>query len=277
MTAVEITGPGVYALTDEEYFGAALATTTLSSTGAKELLKPGGPARYRHQRDNGTTVIKREFDLGHAVHTLVLGSGPEPVRVSAEKWLSNAVKEQVTILRAEGKVPLRPSDFEAAVAMAVEVRKHPIAAKLFTRGLPEQAIIWRDDATGVMCRLKADWLRPDGIVDLKTAESASADALSKAVHNYGYFIQDAFYRRGFRAQHPGVEPFFAFVVVEKTAPYLVHVVQLMEHATAYGDRRVSEALEIYRDCTTSGEWHGYPTDKITDIDLPAWVHTEEWR
>jgi hypothetical protein len=280
VTAVDLE-PGVYSLTDEEYFAPALANATLSSSGAKLLLAPGGPARFRHQLDTGAVEIKREFDIGHAVHTLVLGSGPEPVPyvgtgADPEAWRSNADKAAVAEIRAAGKVPLKLSDFEAATAMAVAVRKHPIAGKLFTRGEPEQAIIWRDPTTGVTCRLKADWLRADGIVDLKTAESASEDALSRAVNNYGYFIQDAFYRRGFRAAHPGVEPFFVFVAVEKSPPHLVHVVQLGERDVAYGDRKASEALEIYRDCTASGVWPGYPTDEITEIHLPAYVRTEEW-
>jgi hypothetical protein len=273
--------PGIYPLTDEQYFAAELAAATLSSSGAKELLKPGGPARFRHQLDTGTSTVKREYDVGHGVHTLVLGAGPEPVEFAGtganpEAWQKNDDKAAIAKLRAEGKVPLRPSDFAAAHAMAAAVKAHPLAAKLFSRGEPERTIIWRDPATGVLCRLKADWLRPDGIVDLKTAESAAEDALSKAVHNNGYYLQDAFYRRGFRAAHPGVEPFFAFVAVEKTPPYLVHVVQLLERATNHGDRKVGEALEIYRDCTASGIWPGYPTDEITDIDLPGWVRTEEW-
>jgi hypothetical protein len=72
------------------------------------------------------------------------------------------------------------------------------------------------------------------------------------------------------------EPFFVHIAVEKTAPYLVHVNQLTDRAMAWGDRKVSEALEIFRDCTASGIWPGYPTDEITDIDLPAWVRTEEY-
>jgi hypothetical protein len=280
MTTVDTYGPGIHELTDEEYFGPALSSTTLSSTGARLLLAPGGPARFRHQADAGTVETRREFDLGHAVHTLVLGAGPEPVRVSAEKWLSNAVKEQVAILRAEGKVPLRPSDYDAAAAMAAAVRKHPIAAKLLTAGEPEKTLIWRDPATGVLCRSKVDWLRPDGIVDLKTTESAAPDALSKAALNYGYAIQAPFYLRGFRLleldRTVQREPFFVHIAVEKTAPYLVHVNQLTERAMAWGDRQVSQALEIYRDCTAAGEWPGYPTDEITDIDLPGWVRTEEY-
>lgn len=280
MTAVELE-QGIFELTDEEYFGPQLAATTLSSTGARELLKPGGPARFRHKADAGTVETKRAYDLGHGFHTLTLGAGPQPVEVPGsgkdpEAWRTDADKAKVAALRAEGKVPLRPKDYATAVAMRDAVWQHPVASKLLSEGLPEQTLIWRDQATGVLCRAKADSLRPDGIVDLKSAESAAAEALSKAAHSHGYAIQAPFYLRGFRALRPAVVPFFAFITVEKEPPHLVHVNQLGERALAYGDRKVSEALEIYRDCTASGVWPGYPEDEITEIDLPAYVRTEEW-
>lgn len=278
MSSVE---PGVHQLTDEEYFGPALASTTLSSTGARELLKPGGPARYRHKADTGTVETKREYDLGHGFHTLTLGSGPQPILFpgtgkNPEAWQKEDDKAAVLKLRAEGKVPLRPKDWATAHAMRDAVRQHPIALVLLLAGRPERTLIWHDQATGVLCRAKADWLRGDGIVDLKSAEAADTEALSKASYNHGYAIQAPFYLRGFRDCFPGVTPFFTFITVEKTPPYLVHVNQLSERAMAWGDRRSAEALEIYRDCTAAGVWPGYPTDEITDIDLPAWVRTEEW-
>jgi hypothetical protein len=276
--------PGVYELTDEEYFGPALASTTLSSTGARELLKPGGPARFRHRADTNTVDTKRQFDLGHAVHTWTLGNGPDVVLfpgtgANPEAWQKNDDKAEVASLRAAGKVPLRPSDYAAAEAMVTAVHDHPIAGKLLAVGLPERTLIWRDPATGVPCRAKADWLRPDGIVDLKTCESAAPDALSKSAHNYGYAIQAPFYLRGFRLladRTVMANPYFVHIAVEKAPPYLVHVNQLTERAMAWGDRQVSQALEIFRDCQASGHWPGYPLDEITDIDLPAWVRTEEW-
>lgn len=275
MTAPTIE-PGVHQLTDAEYFGPALAATTLSSTGARELLKPGGPARFRHKADAGAVEVKRHFDVGHAAHSLILGSGPSLVRIDADEWRSKAVKAEVEKVRAAGGVPMRPADFKAAWAMSGAVHQHPTAAKLLRSGEPERTLIWRDEATGVLCRAKADWLRPDGIVDVKTCESATEEALSKALLNYGYAIQAAFYLRGFRALHPGVTPFFTFIAVEKDPPHLVHVTQVGERSLAWGDRKVSEALEIYQACTEFGRWPGYPDDDITEIDLPAWVRTEEW-
>lgn len=282
---IELLPPGVHQLTDEEYFAPELARVTLSSTGARTLLKPGGPARYKHQLDAGTVEVKREYDLGHAVHTLVLGSGPEPVAVvgtgkDPESWRTDADKAKVAKLRAEGKVPLRPADMVIAHAMAAAVKDHPIAAKLLRWGEPERTLIWQCPITKVQCRAKADWLRRDGITDLKTCESADADAQSKAAVNYGYAIQAAFYLRGFRLLGLDAfrqrEPFFAHVAVEKEPPYLVHVTQLDAAAVAWGDRQVGKALEIYRDCIESGAWPGYPTDEITEISLPAWVRTEEY-
>jgi hypothetical protein len=277
----EIPGPGVHNLPDEQYFGPVLAAATLSSTGARELLKPGGPARFRYQADTGTVETKRQFDLGHAVHTWTLGNGPDVVLfpgtgANPEAWQKNDDKAAVAKLRAAGKVPLRPSDYVAAEAMVAAVKAHPIARLLLLAGEPEKTIIWHDPATGVLCRAKADWLRPDGIVDLKTAEAADGEALSKASYNHGYAIQAPFYLRGFRAVRPGITPYFTHIAVEKVPPYLVHVTQLTERAIAWGDRQVSQALEIYRDCTASGVWPGYPTDEITDIDLPGWVRTEEY-
>jgi hypothetical protein len=132
-------------------------------------------------------------------------------------------------------------------------------------------------ATGVLCRAKADWLRPDGIVDYKTCDLAELEALRKGVYNFGYYIQAAFYLRGFRARSAaGVEPFFGFIAQEKEAPYLVQTFQLSERALAYGDRKCAEALETYARCVEADEWPGYPTDDIPEIDLPAWVRTEEF-
>jgi hypothetical protein len=170
VTAVQLE-PGVYELTDEEYFSSHLASTTLSSTGARRLLDC--PAKFRHDQLHGRKG-KREFDVGHAAHQLVLGAGPALVYVDAEEWRTKAVKEQVAAIREAGAVPLRPSDWDAVHDMASALLTHPLAPKLFTRGDPERTLIWRDAATGVPCRAKADWLRPDGIVDYKTARTVGS-------------------------------------------------------------------------------------------------------
>jgi hypothetical protein len=265
--------PGVYELSDKEYFGRALASTTLSSTGVREILVC--PAKFRHNQQNPRPP-KRTFDVGHAAHQLVLGAGPPLVRIDADEWRSKAVKEEVAEVRAAGGVPLKPADFEAVHMMADRIREDRQAMWLLRLGAPERTLIWVDDETGVTCRAKADWLRHDGIVDYKTTDNADPAGLPRTIHNYGYAIQAAFYLRGFRARQPGVEPFFAFITQEKDPPYLTLPFQLSDRALAYGDSKCAEALRRYRDCTEADIWPGYEHAIEDPIDLPAWVQTEEW-
>lgn len=265
--------PGVYELTDEEYFAGPLARTSLSSTGVRRLLEC--PARFRHNQLNPSPP-KRTFDLGHAAHQLVLGAGPELVRIDADEWRTKAVKEEVAAVRERFAVPLRPADWDAVHGMAEALQAHPLAPKLFVRGVPERSLVWRDGATGVLCRAKADWLRTDGIVDYKSCDRADAASLRKSIWNYGYYIQAAFYLRGLRANQHMPQPFFAFVAQEKEPPYLVQVVQLTADYLALGDRRCAEALELYARCAEADDWPGYPADDIPEIEPPAWARTEEY-
>lgn len=277
MTAVElapdVAEPGIYELTDDEYFGGPLARASLSSTGVRELLNC--PAKFRYNQQHPRPP-KRAFDIGHAAHQLVLGAGPELVLIPADEWRTNAIKAEVAEARDEGKVPLKPADWIAVHGMAEALQKHPHAPKLLSRGAPERALVWRDPATEVLCRAKVDWLRPDGVVDYKSCDLAELEALRKSVYSWGYYVQAPFYLRGFRALHPGVEPFFAFIAQEKEPPYLVQTFQLTERALAYGDRKCAEALETYAACVEADDWPGYPTDDIPEIDLPGWVRTEEF-
>jgi hypothetical protein len=268
----EIPGPGVWELTDPEYFDLG---GHLSSTGVRELL--ACPAKFRWNQLNARPP-KRAFDVGHAAHQLVLGAGPGLVYIDADEWRSKAVKDEVAAVREAGGVPLRPADWHAVHDMAAAIQKHPVAPKLLTHGVPERALLWTDPATGVPCRAKPDWMRPDGLVDLKTTDRADPEHLRKAVWNFGYYLQAAWYLRGFRLLNPDAEvqrePFFVFVAVEKDPPYLITVFQLSEAALAYGDRRCAEALQTYARCADADDWPGYSTD-IEDIDLPAWIRTED--
>lgn len=274
-----IPGPGVHTLTDEEYFSGPLAQASLSSTGVRELLV--APAKFRWNQQNPQPP-KRTFDVGHAAHQLVLGAGPKLIRITGtgasgpNAWQNNYDKAKVARARKVGAVPLKPADWHAVHAMAEALLRHPHAPKLLSRGEPEKTLVWVDEATGVLCRAKADWLRPDGIVDYKSAADATLASLRKAVWNLGYFVQAAFYLRGFRARFPGVEPFFAWVGQEKDPPYLAQTFQLPEHYLAIGDRRCTQALEIYRDCAEADIWPGYPADDIHEIEPPAWVRDEEY-
>ena len=277
-----ITEPGIHQMTNEAYHSHRSA---LSSSGARMLLPPSCPALFRHAQDTPKEP-KKTFELGTAAHKLVLGEGPDLVRVDAEKWMTAAVKAEVAAIRDEGGIPLKPADYQQVHDMADALRRHPIAAALFdpARGKPEQSLFWRDRPTGVMRRARFDWL-PDArsgrliIPDYKTCRSAEPAALDRAVQEFGYHQQDDWYRAGAKALGLADDSAaFVFVCQEKTAPYVVTVVEMDAEARRIGAARNRRALQVFAECTESGVWPGY-SDDIAYLSLPTWAairDTEEY-
>lgn len=253
---------------------------SLSVSGAKKLLPPSCPARFKWERDNGQPH-KAAFDFGRAAHTLVLGAGQQIVRIDAEDWRSKAAREQRDAVYAEGLTPLLANEYLQACAMADAIAAHPIASALLNpdRGKPEQSAYWLDPAHDVLRRCRFDWLPDtDGgrlvIPDYKTARSAEPWMFARAAASYGYHMQAAWYSDTAQALGLAEDVTFVFIAQEKTAPYLVTVVELDVLSVEAGRRRNDEALRIYRECTDTGVWPGY-ADDIEVITLPAWAFDED--
>lgn len=275
-----IAGPGVYDLPAEAYHADPVPGGSLSSTGTRKLLPPSCPALFRHWLDEGQAP-KRDFDLGHAAHREVLGTGSGVVLVDRPRWDTNEVKAEIAGIRAAGLVPVKRAEWEQIQAMAKAIREHPHAGPLFTpgRGTAEQTLIWNDRDSGVTCRAMLDWLilavgRRTLIVDYKTCVSAAPADLPRVIDRYGYHVQAGHYLDGVQAL--GLAPdgaAFVFVFQEKTAPYLVTVVQLPALDITIGEHRCAQGRRIYRECMETGRWPGY-SDDIEIVSLPAWVERE---
>lgn len=264
--------PGVYDIPADEYHADPVEGGSLSSSGARLLLPPSCPALFKHRRESPQPP-KREYDFGHAAHKLVLGEGADIVIVRADNWRTNAAKEQRDTAYAAGKVPLLEDEYEKAVEMAAAVRTHSIANALLQRGKAEQTLVWQDPS-GVWRRALVDWLpthsgRPI-LVDYKTTQSADLNSIRKSVANFGYHQQAPWYLDGFTALGLGEKPAFVFIFQEKTAPYLVTVVQLDDVALQVGRALNQQAIEIYRDCTEADLWPTYTQD-IELVSLPRWA------
>jgi hypothetical protein len=282
--ALEIEPPKVVdGLPADEYHA---DRTSISSSGLRALLPPGCPAQFKYDRDN-PAAPKKEFDLGHAAHKLVLGEGEEIVVTEHDDWRTKAAREERNDIRAAGAVPLLFHEGEQVTAMADAIRRHPIAGPLFAgQGLAERSIYWTHPDTGVRLRVRPDWLmvRPDVtlIVDLKTAADASPDGFSKSIESYSYHQQGALYIDGVHAAGLAPEDArFLFVAQSKKPPYLVTVGELKDQDQEIGRARNERALRIYRECIDTDLWPDWtgPVTEIPQIGLPSWAvirQTEEY-
>ncbi|MFE1170414.1 PD-(D/E)XK nuclease-like domain-containing protein [Nocardiopsis sp. NPDC058789] len=293
MTAIDerthksVTGAGIYAdMPEAVYHADPVPGGSLSSSGARKLLAPSCPALFRHEQLYGQPH-KAVFDFGRAAHEEVLGVGGGIEVVEYADWKKKDAQNARAAAYAAGKTPLLPKEYEVVKTMAEELKRHPIAGALFQPGTgrPEQSLFWKDPATGVICRARFDWLPTQVkgkrlvIGDYKTCRSAAPADIAKAVHEHGYHQQDDFYRRGARELGIGdKDTSFVFIFQQKTAPYLVTVVELDHEARRIGKERNDHALKVYARCRETGVWPGF-SDDITMLSLPVWAerqHDEEF-
>lgn len=275
-----ITEPGIYdGIPEDVYHGDPVPAGSLSSSGARKLLTTC-PAIFDYERRNGAAP-RRVFDFGHAAHELVLGVGAGIAVIDAGDYRTNAAKEARDTARAAGKTPLLAAEYATVEAMAAALRSHPLASALLRRGrgLPEQSMFWQDEQTGVWRRARADWLpaaRVSGrtiVTDYKTAATADPREFGRAAASHGYHQQAAWYSDGLMALRGDPAVAFVFIVQEKTAPYVVTVVELDADAIATGRALNRKAIDLYARCESTGRWPGY-TDDVALISLPRWYDAQ---
>lgn len=292
MTAVEaepvtvVTEPGIYDDMDEAtYHGDPVPGGSLSVSGAKKLLDPSCPAIFDHER-RYPKAPTRALNLGTAAHTRVLGTG-RPLTVvqgapkgkpqgDAKDYGNAAAKEHRDAILADDGTPVLRSELEQVDAMAAALRAHPLAVSLLDpeHGLAERSLFAVDPWQQVWKRGRVDWLatppgqRP-GVVDYKTTVSAHPAAIQKTVERYRYHQQDAWYRDLVGDVGLAEGAGFVFIFQEKTAPYVVTVVELDDTAVREGRRLNARALQVYADCTRTGVWPGY-TSGVATVSLPPW-------
>ncbi|PZE33985.1 recE [Curtobacterium sp. MCSS17_006] len=259
----------------------------LSSTQARKLLD--SPARYKWDRDH-PQAPKKEFDLGTAVHSKVLGTGAPTVAIPDDLLASNgaastkAAKEWIEEQRAAGNTPVKSDVHQTVHDMSEAVLAHPTARLLFEQpGNSEASVFATDPETGVELRARFDFLplldsRNPIAVDLKTTgKSASPEGFAKTVANFGYETQEGHYDDTLYLATEAQLP-FVFVVAETTAPYLVGVHQLDVVWREMGHAKARRARELYAQCAAADTWPGYP-EAVGLISPPQWAiyqHEEQY-
>lgn len=260
-------------LSDDQYHA---ARDSLSFSGAKLLLPPSCPAKFRERMDNPPKP-KPEYTFGHAAHRLILGKGAEIIEVDAPDWRSKAARE-IRDQACNGIAPMLTHELEKARAMVAAVRAHPTAGPLFDHGGDAEPSLYADDPeTGIRLRGRTDWITTlDGqllIVDFKTSDTADPLQFARKGAGYLYHGQHAWYTDLVKAVGLSDSPRFVDVVVEKTAPYVVTVVEFDAESVIEGRRLNRMAIDIYARCIETNEWPDYGPGVHT-ISVPIWALEE---
>lgn len=272
-------GAGLYAdIPESDYHADVVPERSLSVSGAKLLLAPSVPAKYKYARDHGRLPTKAQ-KLGTLAHAMTLGQPTGHYEVlDFAAWNAAGCKKAKEEAIEAGKEPVLRKEWDEARAISDAVLAHPVAGGLLAGADTEVSMFWRDAEFGIWLRGRMDAVQHEafgfpGVVDLKTSKDASPDGFAKSVHEWGYFRQDPWYREGLAAALgcKWDEVSFTFIVVESDPPHLVATYHVSDGGpgrdglptpddVSLGREHNKIAREIYAACDQAGTWPGYDED-----------------
>ncbi len=167
------------------------------------------------------------------------------------------------LLASQGKISCTDDQLQTVKNIRDSVHRHPAAKQLLAKGEPELTSFYTDKETGLLCKARADWYRPDlgWIVDLKSTRSAHPEEFRHSAAKYRYHVQAAHYLPAFDADQ------FLFIALEKEEPYAVAVYNA-ECALPAGRAQRYLDLLAYKTCLDQNYFPGYGED-IQDLILPT--------
>ncbi|MBY3055024.1 hypothetical protein HF263_02885 [Rhizobium leguminosarum] len=268
--------PGIYydISNDEYHSGDGISKSGLWTIGTKT------PAHFKFPppKDNSAQA-RAAKDFGTAMHTAILE--PEKLETSVyrgpadrkgNKW-TDCVKAFEAGLQG---LPLTEDAYDRVLTIRDRVHSDNFVNQLLTcgDGVNEATGYVLDPVTGQKRRVRPDRNRRDLnlIIDVKTAESATPDAFARAVINYGYHAQEAYYTDAWQDLGQPVDGFL-FLVLEKKSPFAFALFELPPEIVEEGRAIMRRSLDLYHECETTGRWPGYATE-VQQLQFKRWHFTE---
>lgn len=279
---IEYLGVGLhYGVPASAYHADPCFVPSLSSGAARTLLsKSPAHAQMENPRIGGKSRESTSaMDTGSLIHAILSGSQDEISVGAFDDFRTNAAKTWSDDVRAMGKIPVLAADYEEAQVAAGYVRSR--AAQGITIRSPfspeakhEVTAIWRDG--DVFCRARYDVLVTDAdkcadIYDWKSTKDISDRGIEKAIANYRYDIQAAFYLRGLESL--GFKPMqlsFIFVFFESVAPFTVRRACLSGEYLTQAKKEVSQAIAMWHECQKTQDYPVTPADTLT-VQIPHYL------
>jgi len=267
----------------EEYHADDFAEVpTLSASIAKIIANRSARHAYeKHpQLGGGENETTEAMSLGTIVHSLLLGAGPEIVKVDANDWRAKAAQEERKAIREAGQIPVLLKQYQEAEQIVKLARPQLAEQGIVLDGESEIVALWNEDSEcgEVLCRGLLDHLRVSQgqIVDLKTSSDANPRQLGRKFVDFGYEVQAAAYTSAIEHIFPDLagRVTFTFVFIETEAPYIVQRARASGTMRALGESKWRRAVEIWARALATGVWPAY-SDAEVEIEAPSWALYQE--
>lgn len=179
-----------------------------------------------------------------------------------------------------GMTAVNDKDYNKASSMVNSVLSHPLIKSILDSPdtKTEVSFLYKCNK-GILRKCRADIFNdnlklPDGtpyclVADLKTTVDASPIGFSRAIANFDYDMQAAYYS-DLISKVVNKPVNFCFIPVEKSEPHGT-VILSTENIIDVGRELYKSLIEYFLDCKNNKTNKGYSTDVETAF-LPAWGH-----
>ena len=249
------------------------ATRALSSSLINTLLKKNAAAARRQQvAPDGEPTAQQE--QGTILHALVLENRDLIAPIDALDFRTKAAQDARDQARQAGRIPIiahKAGKLSGIAKTAKAAIQAALNIDFESDGTAEYSIFWEYD--GVKIKSRLDWLIHDRnlIVDLKFTELSSLAAFERSIPASGYDVQGTLYPMAVSAAYGIPEPRFIFAVVDISDPDnpQTYFRELSAAYRAIARVKIDRAAQIWKACTESNIYPGYPQAVVT-LDPPAW-------
>jgi hypothetical protein len=137
-------------------------------------------------------------------------------------------------------------DLEMLRAIKANLLIHPTASKIIAGHPVEQTILWVDDETGILCKIRTDLAPYEGlqaIGDLKLMEDVTEYGFGQSIRKFGYYLSAGMYLEGASIAYGRTFDVAFFICAEKDEPYMVAVHELEPE---YVEKGINEFHRLLR-------------------------------
>jgi hypothetical protein len=267
-----------------DYHGDPAPQPSLSRSIAKLLIEASPAHAYaQHPRLGGAAPTgpasgDDAMDIGTAAHAMFLEGLNTAECIPVDSYSTNSptmkaseAKALRDAARANGKIPLKSKQYNAALNVFEALEQFRSKTGLFTAGKPEQTIVW--DEGDHWARARIDWLPDDPaapLLDLKTTGGlATVAGWGRTCWQFGADLQAAMYPRGCEFLRGEAPDGMLFCVVETDPPFAIRVFGLDPVAIEVGQAKAAAARAAWVQCMRAQQWPSYPLE-------PEWIFPPPW-
>lgn len=174
---------------------------------------------------------------------------------------------------SNGKEVITQDDMDKIKGMYDALYSTPFVSKLLS-GSKELSYFATDEHTELAIKARPDCLTKIGdtivLIDYKSCESADTDKFMRDAIKYKYDLQAYHYLYVLKLNGIDVNSVI-FISQEKTPPYAVNILEANPQFMASGKDMYETYINIFKECSNSGDWYGYVNNEVNSLGLPAWL------